>query len=83
MGVAMKLFKNLSFNWLYRYEANRLQRKYKFDTVIAFQEGSATQFVSLISYPVNRIAWVHCDYANRFAAIEKSQNCHYIVYIII
>lgn len=71
MGVAMKLFKNLSFNWLYRYEANRLQRKYKFDTVIAFQEGSATQFVSLISYPVNRIAWVHCDYGNRFAAIEK------------
>lgn len=71
MGVAMKLFKNLSFNWLYRYEANRLQRKYKFDTVIAFQEGCATQFVSLISYPVNRIAWVHCDYSNRFAAIEK------------
>ena len=71
MGVAMKLFKDLSFNWLYRYEANRLQRKYKFDTVIAFQEGSATQFVSLINYPVNRIAWVHCDYANRFAAIEK------------
>ena len=53
MGVAMKLFKNLSFNWLYRYEANRLQHKYKFDTVIAFQEGSATQFVSLINYPVN------------------------------
>ena len=71
MGVAMKLFKNLSFNWLYRYEANRLQHKYKFDTVIAFQEGSATQFVSLINYPVNRIAWVHCDYGNRFAAIEK------------
>ena len=71
MGVAMKLFKNLSFNWLYRYEANRLQHKYKFDTVIAYQEGSATQFVSLISYPVNRIAWVHCDYGNRFAAIEK------------
>lgn len=71
MGVAMKLFKNLSFNWLYRYEANRLQHKYKFDTVIAFQEGSATQFVSLINYPVNRIAWVHCDYANRFVAIEK------------
>ena len=71
MGVAMKLFKNLSFNWLYRYEANRLQHKYKFDAVIAFQEGSATQFVSLINYPVNRIAWVHCDYANRFAAIEK------------
>ena len=71
MGVAMKLFKNLSFNWLYRYEANRLQHKYKFDTVIAYQEGSATQFVSLINYPVNRIAWVHCDYANRFAAIEK------------
>ena len=71
MGVAMNLFKNLSFNWLYRYEANRLQHKYKFDTVIAFQEGSATQFVSLINYPVNRIAWVHCDYANRFAAIEK------------
>ena len=71
MGVAMKLFKDLSFNWLYRYEANRLQHKYKFDTVIAFQEGSATQFVSLINYPVNRIAWVHCDYANRFTAIEK------------
>lgn len=71
MGVAMYLLKNLSFNWLYRYEANRLQRKYKFNTVIAFQEGSATQFVSLINHPVNKIAWVHCDYASRFAAIGK------------
>lgn len=71
MGIAMYLLKNLSFNWLYRYEANRLQRKYKFNTVIAFQEGSATQFVSLINYPVNKIAWVHCDYASRFAAIGK------------
>ena len=65
------LFRCNASRLLHKFEINRIQKKEKFDTVIAFQEGSATQFVSLINYPVNRIAWVHCDYANRFAAIEK------------
>ena len=65
------LFRCNASRLLHKFEINRIQKKEKFDTVIAFQEGSATQFVSLINYPVNRIAWVHCDYANRFTAIEK------------
>lgn len=63
MGLAMKLSSKVNFDWLYRYEVNRLQKEYKFDTVIAFQEGAATEFVSYIDKPVKKIAWIHFDYA--------------------
>lgn len=34
-----------------------------YDTIVGFQEGEATRFVSFIKSP-NKIAWVHCDYKN-------------------
>lgn len=34
-----------------------------YDTIVAFQEGEATRFVSFIESS-NKIAWVHCDYRN-------------------
>lgn len=60
MGLFIKLIPSLSYEWLYKYEANRLQKSY--DVVVAFQEGSATEFVSYMHDIKNKIAWVHCDY---------------------
>lgn len=63
MGLAMKLSSKVNFDWLYRKEANRLQKKYNFDTVIAFQEGTATEFVSYIENVNQSIAWIHYDFS--------------------
>ena len=72
MGLLMKLSQKVNFNWLYHYEANRIQRKSEFDSVIAFQECSATYFVSMMKDCKNRIAWIHCDYKNRGIFSEYS-----------
>ena len=72
MGLLMKLSSKVNFNWLYRYEANRIQRESEFDSVIAFQECSATYFVSMMKDCKNRIAWIHCDYKNRGIFSEYS-----------
>lgn len=66
MGALMKLSKRVNFNWLYRYEVNRLQKKYRFDTIVAYQETTPTKFVSLLRSPCNKVAWVHCDYADHY-----------------
>lgn len=68
MGALMKLSKKINFNWLYRYEVNRLQRKYHFDTIVAYQEVAPTKFVSLLRSSCNKVAWVHCDYADHYRA---------------
>lgn len=66
MGLAMKLSSMVNFDWLYKTEANRLQNKYSFDTIIAFQEGTATEFVSFVKNCTNKVAWIHCDYGARW-----------------
>lgn len=71
MGLLMKLSSKVNFNWLYRYEANRINKP-GYDTVIAFQECSATYFVSMMKDCKNRIAWIHCDYKNRGIFSEYS-----------
>ena len=71
MGLLMKLSSKVNFNWLYRYEANRINKS-GYDTVIAFQECSATYFVSMMKDCKNRIAWIHCDYKNRGIFSEYS-----------
>lgn len=60
-ALCMKLCSSINFNWLYRYEINRLQRKYKYDSVIAFQENTATNVVAMLKEG-RTIAWVQCDY---------------------
>lgn len=72
-GAIMRLFPSVTFGKLYQYEANRLQKKHKFQTVIAFQEGTATQFVALMENVPNKVAWVHCDYANRARNIKRGK----------
>lgn len=63
MGILIKFSSKMNFNWLYKKEAKRLQEKYNFDTVIAFQEGTSTEFVSYMDMCNKRIAWIHFDYA--------------------
>ena len=43
-----------------------------YDLVIAFQEGSTTKFVSYIKSRT-KIAWIHCDYKERYKLIKKSE----------
>lgn len=45
---------------IYEIEANRIQQKYRFDTVVGFLESYATHFAS--NFKTNKIAWLHCDY---------------------
>lgn len=65
MGLFMKLSSKSNFDWLYKREVNWLQDKYNFSAIIAYQEGSATKFVSYIDRHVRKIAWIHFDYAMR------------------
>lgn len=62
MGALMKLSPKVNFNWLYRYEVNRLQRKHHFDSIVAYQEATATVFVARLQAQANTVAWVHCNY---------------------
>lgn len=55
------LFRCNASRLLHKFEINRIQKKEKFDTVIAYQESSATICVSMLRKCSNRIAWVHCE----------------------
>lgn len=67
-GFCMKIFPCLNFDWLYRYEINRLQRTYNYDCIIAFQENTATNVVAMLKEGMT-VAWVQCDYKR----ISKNQ----------
>lgn len=64
MGLYNRITKHDSFTWLYEREAYLLLSIYHYDTIVAYQEGAATRFVSYISEGINKIAWIHCDYRN-------------------
>lgn len=72
MGLYNIKTKRSIFTWLYKREANIIQSKYHFDTIVAYQEGSATSFVSYVNEPINKIAWYHCPYV-RFNKVNKSK----------
>ena len=55
------LFRCNASRLLHKFEINRIQKKEKFDSVIAYQESSATICVSMLRNCSNRIAWVHCE----------------------
>lgn len=61
MGLCLKRSNKASWEWVYRYEAWRIRRNFQFDVVVAFQEGLATSFSTLLK-AAKRIAWVQCDY---------------------
>lgn len=62
MGLYNKLTKEDHFTWLYKREVRCLQMRYTFDVVVAYQEGTATVFVSYLKNDVKKIAWIHFDY---------------------
>ena len=59
--LASLLFRCNASRFLHKFEINRIQKKEKFDSVIAYQESSATICVSMLRNCSNRIAWVHCE----------------------
>lgn len=63
MGLYNKLTKRDNFTWLYRREAQYLLQKHDFDVVVAYQEGTSTEFVSYFNDAVKKIAWIHFDYS--------------------
>lgn len=58
VGIGMKLFRVKNWAWLFEKECDYLQRKYEFDTVVAYQEGYPTRFVSHFK-STNKVAWFH------------------------
>lgn len=68
--VFYKLFLGGKKQRLYKAVGEKLA-KHKFDIVIAFQEGTATEFASYI--PANKhIGWVRCDYSNYLRLAKKT-----------
>ena len=66
-GFWHKINKGTGFSWLYKKEAKWLQDKYNFDVVIAYQEGTATEFASYFEN-VRKITWIHCMYSRMASA---------------
>lgn len=58
VGFGMKFLGIRNWNWLYKKECKFLQEKHHFDTVVAYQEGYPTRFVSHFN-GVNKVAWFH------------------------
>ena len=53
-------------------EILNIEKNYKFDKIIGYEEGIATYFTSFFNSP--KVAWVHCDYhyyKNKNKKIEK------------
>lgn len=71
MGLFNKVTRRDNFSWLYRREANLIQNKHKYDTIVAYQEGPATQFVSYIKDNVHKVAWYHCPYVKFEQTLKK------------
>lgn len=63
MKVMNRLTKDRFQHWLFKSVGNRLASKKNYDAVIGWHEGVPTTFVSHIEHK-NKIAWIHCDYAN-------------------
>ena len=69
------LFFNDAKNYVYDRYAKKLS-VLNYDTVIAMEEGEATNFVSKIKNN-NKIAWVRCDYRNYIKLINKNEKIIY------
>ena len=61
MGLYNKVTRRDNFGWLYSREVRYIQKRGNYDIAVAYQEGTATMFVSQFQN-VKKIAWIHCDY---------------------
>lgn len=53
-------FGNIIFNSITHKVAGNIEKLYKIDTVVAFEEGKTKNIVK--HFKCKRIAWIHCDY---------------------
>ena len=60
---------------LFLHSINKLNIN-QYAVVIAFQEGAATEFVSMIG-DIKKIAWIHCDYARYHLLIKRDEELIY------
>ena len=60
--------------WIIRKTIIKLEKR-KYDFVIAFQEGLATEFCQHFSTE-NKIAWIHCDYAKAYKRTDSAMNMY-------
>ena len=51
--------------WVEKKTIKRIERRKRYDMVVGFQEHITTRFTSGFNCP-NKIAWIHCDYANHY-----------------
>lgn len=64
---------------VYSKVANKICKKNKYDCVLAFQEGLATDFARYT--PVkNKIAWVRCDYSRYYKMVNVDETAIYSSY---
>lgn len=62
IGFYNKITRQENFTLLYKREVRHIEKKHDFDIIVAYQEGTATEFVSYFKNK-NKIAWIHFDYA--------------------
>lgn len=79
LGLYNKLTKRDNFAFLYKREAKLLEKTYNFDTVIAYQEGIATQFATYFG-KTRKIAWIHCDYYVRTNGVRRQEDECYMLF---
>lgn len=58
-----------------RFQIRKIESTNYFDTIVAYQEGYATEFVSFFQNP-RRIAWIHCNY-DKWMPIDNSEELLY------
>ena len=78
-GQFLSRTKRDNFTFLYRREARLLEKAYDFDVVVAYQEDTATAFVSYF-VDTKRIAWIHCDYGAWSGGSRRRQDEYYSLF---
>lgn len=57
----LKIAKFDLYDYYFRRFTNKIEKEYKPDFVVAYEEGISTQFVSFFTN-TPKIAWIHCNY---------------------
>ena len=72
--ILNKLLKGKLQKWAFKFVVYKLENKNRYDAVIGFSEGVPTVFVSYMQC-INKIAWIHCDYAS-YQSMNKIDESH-------
>lgn len=67
-------------SYIFKRAAKHIERTWKFDVIVSFQEGQPTCFCSYFKNP-KKIAWVHCDYIRYYPNAYVYSNYKKIVFV--